>query len=145
MNSSENKREIFVVNSQKLRYLFVGGVNTIFGYFCGVALYKMLVPGFNTATAALIANILAITFSFLTYKIFVFKTKGNWFSEYLKAFVVYGSVALVAIFLLWIFIEKLNISIWLAQGLVTVLTIIVSYIGHARFTFKHRGSKSQEG
>jgi putative flippase GtrA len=34
-------------------------------------------------------------------------------------------------------VGKLAISIWFAQGLIIIITIIVSYLGHNRFTFRN--------
>lgn len=125
-----------VIDAQKLRYLAVGGINTVVGYCIGVAVYQLLAASLHIFIIGVVANIIAITLSFLTYKTLVFRTIGHWLEEYLKAYVVYGGVAVFGILLLWLFVDKMGLSIWLAQGLVTVLTVSVSYIGHARFTFR---------
>ncbi len=83
-----------------------------------------------------ISNILAISFSFVTYKLFVFQTQGRWLTEYLKSYIVYGSSALLGIGLLWLLVGQLMVSIWIAQGIIIIITIIVSYLGHSRFTFR---------
>lgn len=127
------------MNSEKIRYLMVGGVNTLAGYLFGVGAYKLLLGYIGIWGVGLVANLLAITFSFVTYKLLVFKTSGKWLAEYLKCYVVYGAMALVGIFLLWLFVEKMQISIWLAQGLIIVCTVFLSYLGHKKFTFAVRG------
>jgi putative flippase GtrA len=66
----------------------------------------------------------------------VFRTQGQWLQEYLRAYVIYGGVAIFGIFLLWLFVNTMGISIWLAQGMVIVLTVAASYIGHTHFTFR---------
>jgi putative flippase GtrA len=128
--------KIFTFNSQKIRYLVVGGINTIFGYVIGVAIYKALINQLNIISIGIISNVLCITLSFCTYKIFVFRTKGNWFSEYLKAYIVYGGMAIVGVILLWLFVDIGGLNIWVSQALIILSTVIFSYIGHARFTFK---------
>lgn len=127
-----------ILSSSKLRYLIVGGVNTIFGYLVGVYTYKYCIDLFNIWIVGLLSNVLAITFSFLMYKCFVFKTKGRWLSEYLKAYLVYGLMAGVGIVMLWFYVGVLNVSIYLAQALVILTTVVLSYIGHARFTFNRK-------
>jgi putative flippase GtrA len=84
----------------------------------------------------IISSIISISISFTTYKIYVFKTSGNWLREYLKAYVVYGLTAFISIAILWLFIEKIKMSIWIAQGLTVVFTVFISYLGHNRYTFK---------
>ena len=125
-----------MIDAQKLRYLAVGGVNTVLGYAIVVVAYQLLASSLHIVVIGIIANIVTISFSFMTYKTLVFRTRGQWLKEYFKAYVVYGSVAIFGIFLLWLFVNELGFSIWVAQGLVILLTVTASYIGHARFTFR---------
>lgn len=125
-----------LLEKQSLRYLMAGGWNTVFGYSVGVGLYTALSHELHVAVIAAIANIFAITMSFLTYKLFVFKTTGNWLSEYGRSYLVYGSMALLSIALLWVLVDYLGIDIWYAQALVIILTVGVSYLGHKFFTFR---------
>lgn len=127
-----------MLNQKKIRYLLVGGLNTIIGYTIGVGLYKALGDTLSIVWIGIISNILSITVSFLSYKILVFRTKGMWLSEYIKSFIVYGGIALIGIFFLWLFVDNMKISIWFAQALVIGVTVIISYISHSRFTFRRR-------
>ena len=126
------------LQSDKSRYLITGMWNTVFGYSLGVILFIALTDKLHTAIIALIANLLAITMSFASYKLFVFRTRGNWWREFLKACIVYGNMALVSIGLMWIFIDIFNLNVWFSQALTISLTIIISYFGHKKFTFKKR-------
>ena len=128
-----------LLEKQSLRYLLAGGWNTVFGYGIGVGLYTILSSQLHVAVIAAIANIFAITMSFLTYKLFVFKTTGNWLSEYGRSYLVYGSMALLSIVLLWAMVDYLGMDIWYAQALVILLTVGVSYLGHKFFTFRSNG------
>jgi putative flippase GtrA len=125
-----------LINTPKVRYLIAGGWNTAFGYAAGVFLYYMMRDKFHIVIIGIVGNILAISMSFLTYKLFVFKTKGGWFREYLRAYVVYGGTAIVGIACLWIMVDALRLPFWLAQGLIVLVTVVVSYFGHSRFTFR---------
>lgn len=125
-------------DKEKVNYLLVGGFNTIVGYTIGVSLYKILSNNLSIISIGVISNIFSITISFLSYKIFVFRTKGMWLSEYSKAYIIYSGTSLVGIFLLWFFVDKMKISIWVSQALIIMCTVIISYIGHSRFTFRHR-------
>ena len=127
---------IDVRHLEKIRYLLAGGVNTVFGYGVGVGLYLHFSPRLNAVQIAVIANILSITVSFLTYKLFVFRTQGNWIKEYLRSYVAYGSMALLGIFMFWAFIDIFHLNIWLVQALTVVLTATVSFFAHKHFTFK---------
>ncbi|SMC30085.1 GtrA family protein [Polynucleobacter kasalickyi] len=124
------------LSSEKARYLIVGGWNTLFGYFAGLLIYGWLGVIFNVIIIGFIANVLAISMAYVTNKIFVFKTKGNWTKEYIKAWILYGSTTMIGIILLWVLVDIMEIRFWVAQGLVTIILIITAYIGNLRFTFK---------
>ena len=130
-----------MLNQKKVRYLLVGGLNTLIGYTIGVGIYQAFDNNLGIVWIGLISNILSITVSFLSYKILVFRTKGMWLAEYMKSYIIYGGIALIGIFFLWLFVDKMKISIWLAQALVIGLTVIISYLGHSRFTFRRQGIK----
>ena len=129
-----------MLSREKIRYLLAGGFNTLVGYSIGVGLYKALESNLSIVWIGVISNIVSITASFLSYKTLVFKTKGMWLREYMKSYIVYGGIAVIGIFCLWVFVEKMKISIWLAQALVIGMTVIISYLGHSRFTFRRRGT-----
>jgi len=130
-------QKIHEINPKKIRYLLVGGINTVIGYSIGVGIYKLLSNQVNIVLIGFISNILTITISFLTYKIFVFKTKGRWIIEYLKAYVVYGSMAIFGTILLWFFVDLIGFNIWITQALIIMITVAFSYIGHVKYTFNH--------
>lgn len=120
----------------KIRYLVAGAWNTFFGYIVGLALYYGFDGRVHVVTVGVMANILAITMAFLTYKLLVFRTKGNWLGEYFRAYLVYGATGVMSIGLLWLLVDGVGLPFWLGQGMAIVLTVVTSYIFHARFTFK---------
>ena len=117
------------------KYLYVGAWNTIFGYTVGILVYKSIIQISNIIIVGIVSNMLSISMSFLTYKLIVFRTQGNWLREYLKCYMVYGFLALLSILFLWIFVDNFQLNIWVSQGLVIVMTVLISYLGHKKFTF----------
>jgi putative flippase GtrA len=83
---------------QFFRYLCVGVFNTVFGYVTFVIALTLLngvLPQrfvyLTVIVASVITTPLNITVAYFGYKIFVFKTRGNYLLEWLKAFAVYGT------------------------------------------------------
>jgi putative flippase GtrA len=83
---------------QFVRYLCVGAFNTLFGYITFAIILTLLnaaLPGRLLYLTVILASILSvppnITVSYLGYKFFVFRTKGNYLGEWLKCFAVYGT------------------------------------------------------
>jgi putative flippase GtrA len=119
-----------------IRYLIVGAVNTFAGYMIGVYTYNLFINVIGVWGVGLVANVFAVTFSFVTNKLLVFQSSGNWMLEYIKSHMVNGVMAVLSIFLLWIFTEKMEISIWISQAIIIACVAISSYISHKNFTFK---------
>lgn len=133
-----------------IRFLLVGGFNTLFSY----ALYVGLVHAFNhllpSANKALVADIaavtskpVAITVAFLGYKHFVFRTQGNYVKEWLRCFAVYGvsiPAELVIIFLATHLLLRFPVTHDHAQSLAGIVNSAIiasySYFAHKKFSFK---------
>ncbi len=129
-----------IPDSQVIRYMLVGGWNTVFGYCVFAFLYFMLSAKIHYIIIAIISNIIAITMAYAGYKIFVFKTKGNYLSEYLRFYVVYGLSMILGLILLPLFVEFLILNVYLAQAVATIACISVSFIGHRNFSFRKRAN-----
>ena len=120
------------------RYLLVGVWNTAFGYTTFAvftALLRNYIPASYMA-AGLISSVLNITVSFLGYKWFVFKTKGNYLREYLKYYVVYGASAAGGVALLAVLVSGLGVNVYVAQACILCVQTAMSFAGHRRFSFR---------
>lgn len=129
---------IATASNEKFRYLFVGAWNTIFGYLCAVGLYYYFGNLLGVVVIGIISNILSISMSFITIKVMVFRTHGNWLREYLKTYLVYGMSGLIGIIILYVGVEVLKLAFWMVQGFAIVILAITTYLTHSRFTFKSR-------
>ena len=120
-----------------LPYLLVGGLNTAAGYGVTIGLYYLL-RSWPIVIIGTLGNILCITLSFVTYKLFIFKTGDHWFPEYLRCYLVYGASALIGVAELWLLVDIAHITIWLSQGIVMATAVPISFFGHEFFTFRMR-------
>jgi len=121
--------------SDKIRYLLAGIWNTLFGYGIGVLLLISMRPNIDIIYVLIAINIISITMAFIVYKIYVFRTQGNWILEYLKCYLVYSGSALISSTLLFFLITKIDFNVWVAQGIATTIVITLSFLMHKRFTF----------
>lgn len=122
------------------RYLLTGGANTLFGYGVYAGLTTLLFGRISRAylVSAILSTIFGVTFSYLTYKIFVFKTKGNYLREYFRTYLVYGGSTLIGLVLLPLLVEVLGINPYVAPVIVIPSTVILSFWGHRHLSFKTR-------
>lgn len=122
-------------HQEKVRYLLVGGWNTAFGYLVFVVLYRLLGAAVNYIALLTFSYIISITNAYLCYKFLVFRTKGNYFKEYFRFYLVYGAAYLLNLALLPVFVELLRMNPVISQGVIVVLTVVISYIAHKNFSF----------
>jgi len=129
---------------QLLRYLAVGACNTVFGYGC-FALFTMLLSplmAYGYVLAGLLANFLSITFAFLGYKWFVFKTEGNYLKEWVRCLGVYTTSMVLSAAALPFMVAVVrrqtgrdHSAPYIAGAIVLVFSIIFSFFGHRRISF----------
>lgn len=121
---------------QKLRYLIIGGWNTVFGYGVFAGLYFWLEGFIHYLVILSISYVLSITNAYIGYKLFVFKTRGNILREYFRFYLVYGVSFIFNLATLPLFVETLRFNMYVAQAIVTLITILGSYLLHKNFSFK---------
>lgn len=130
---------------QFMRYVLVGGFNTVFGY----SLFALLnwsftgLGAFSYMYAAILSNLIAITVAFLGYKWFVFRTRGNYLMEWVRCVGVYGSSMAIGLVGLPILVPILRShsqhperAPYIAAAILTVITVIFSFLGHRSISFR---------
>lgn len=126
-------------------YLAVGGWNTAFGVGFYVLAYLLLKDYLNYFVLLIPCNIAAITNAYLCYKIFVFRTRGNWLREYLRFYVIYGISMLVGMGLVVVAVQVFKMHPIVAQILATGITIVASFFGHKKISFAAPKGSMPEG
>lgn len=123
---------------QKIRFLLVGGFNTVVSYLMFLGFVWFLSPQ-RYQTALFMSWLLSSLISYTTQKIFVWQTVGGCFREYCRCLLTWSFAYLINAALLWILVEKTALPVWLAQATaictVTVFTFILfKYFAFARKT-----------
>jgi putative flippase GtrA len=130
------------------RYMAVGMCNAVFGYSTYAGLTALLTPHIPYAymVASVLSNFLNITFAFLNYKWFIFKTKGRYFAEWCRCLVVYGgTMALgtaslpVVVFALKRLAPFDRSAPYVAGALLMGTTAMAGFLGHKNFSFASPG------
>jgi putative flippase GtrA len=125
-----------IFGSQPLRYLVVGGWNTLFGYVSFASLYYIFSPVIHYLLIMVMSTVINITNAYLFYKFLVFRTRGDYLREYLRFYAVYA-VPIASSFILFpLAIEVMGMNPYLAQAGIVGLTIVVSYLGHKHISFR---------
>jgi len=146
-----------LIADEFLRYLAIGIWNTGFGYISFILLTWLFIhvtpskPALMASFAYITAAFLNITVSFLGYKWFVFRTKGNYLLEYSRSFGVYLPTLILGgltIGPLTTFLRNLKsveqFAPYLAGAILSVITVVVSFFGHRHLSFR-KGSAADSG
>jgi putative flippase GtrA len=126
-------------HGEKVRFLLAGGLNTVVGLAAYPVLYFGLRAfGLGYLAILVISQVFCICFAYLTNKLFVFRTQGNYVRESLK-FVAFHSIYFAAnVVVLSFMVERLALPpVWAQTGF-AFLVIFSSYLWHSRITFSGR-------
>ena len=129
---------------QKIRFLLVGGFNTVFAYLVlnllnllfGFVFKEVLSKIVIANMALIIQYIITINVSFITMRYYVFQSHGNWRKEWLKAWSVYIFLYLINAPVLTFMMAILGWSAWVAQGIYLIVSTIITFLLHKYYSFK---------
>lgn len=127
---------------QKLRFLLVGGFNTVFAY-CIFAFLAVLI-GLPYLLALVIQYFITVNVSIFTMRYYVFQSHGNIIAEYAKAWLVYvGMFAFNSVALTFL-IEICGMGELGGQALYLTVSTILTYILHKYFSFGKKLKKNKD-
>lgn len=122
---------------EKLRFLLVGGYNTVFSYILFAGLLWGL-GGYHEQIALALSFGISSINSFWTQKIFVFASKEPALPEFIKCLSTWGISYALNAFLLWIMTDGLNVNPYVAQGIVLIVLTVFSWMMLKYFAFKSK-------
>jgi hypothetical protein len=120
-------------------FLIIGIVNTISGYVLSLIIYDLLNKYYNILVIGLIISFINISFSFATYKLFVFNhSKLFWVTQYLKSFMTYGLISIINIIIMTFMVKILNIKFFFVATFLTITSPLLLYFMHKNFTYNEK-------
>lgn len=134
-----------VLADERVRFIAVGGFNTVFGYLIFVladlSVGRMIRDDGSAVWASivslLISQVIASFPAFYLYRRVVFKVSGNVlrdFARFQSVYILPVSLNLFALpFLVW-----LGMTAILAQALIVCVNVVINYIGHKYFSFRRK-------
>ena len=110
--------------SMPIRFILVGGVNFAFGY--GVFVFSWFVLGnkWPDWLIVLVATVLGITEAFLAHRFVTYRSKGCWWREYLRFYLVYGVQTLANMLVIRVFVTLWG---WNAYGVQLVTLVVMTF------------------
>ena len=118
------------LDSRFIKFLFVGGLNTLFGYGAFAFFLSLHV---HYSLAALLSTLLGILFNFKTYGTLVFRNSDN--RLLFKFLGVYGTTYLMGVSSITI-LKSFHMSAFAAGAILAVPMALISFLLSRRFVFK---------
>jgi putative flippase GtrA len=122
-----------LTNDQRVRFLIVGGINTAVGYGTFAAVIFL---GGHFIVANVIATAVGMTVSYFLNKYFTFRQYKKSFTEIIRFISVYFVSFMLGNVVLYVMVDIISISPYLAGALNLIFTTLISWFGHKYFSFR---------
>src|SRR6202012_4330953 len=106
--------------SQQLRYLIVGGLNTLLGFVLFAGLEAAFGEHVGYLAVLAIATVVCIAVAYCAHRWFTFQVSGQWLLDLARFSSVYGVVFVFNVAALPVLVELLHLSPTSRQGIFTV-------------------------
>ena len=123
--------------NDKIRFFIIGCVNAAISYFIFVICLLLLGDDLRQLCVAL-QWIISSVFSYLNQKFFVFGTKGNYFSEYVKCCSTWFVSYILNVIILEILIKYCIKNVLISQFVSLLVVSVITYILFKYFAFSKK-------
>ena len=135
-------------HSTKIKFVAVGLWNTVVGYSIFWLLESVFARVFTARyvaymSAMVIAQVLAVINAYVFHKYITFRSpaKGMQIAgEFLRFSATYVVTFVLSLLLLPVFVEFFLLEPKVAGAFVIICCMMISYLGHSKFSFRHGGS-----
>ena len=127
---------------EKLRFLLVGGANTLLAYIVlnllDALLRLVLIDSaiYAANIALILQNIITINISFITMRYYVFQSHGVFWHEWLKCVSVYAFMYVFNAVFMTLLMSLLVWPLWLAQLVYIIVSTLLIFCLHKFFSFR---------
>lgn len=123
---------------ERVRYLLVGAMNTLFGFLFFVGSYLLLEDYAHYLVIFLFVQVVAVTFSHFMQRKIVWKSNAVYFPELMRFSSTYVFAAFLNAGLLWLSQELFSQTVLLSQFIIGTLLIPLMYVLQKYWTFQSR-------
>jgi putative flippase GtrA len=123
---------------ERVRYILVGAVNTLFGFLFFVGSYLLLKDYAHYLVIFLFVQVVAVTFSHFMQRKIVWKSNAVYFPELMRFSLTYVFAAILNVGLLWLSQEFFSQTVLLSQFIIGTLLIPVMFLFQKYWTFHSR-------
>ena len=117
---------------EQVRFLLVGGVNTLVGY----GFYALFLIFAGYLVSLYLSYAVAVSIAFVLHRRFTFRVSGNVVVDFVRFVGVYVISLAVNSAVLPLLVEVAGMHPLAAQAIALLITTLISYVGHKWFSFR---------
>lgn len=127
-----------LLQNQKVRFVLVGGFNTVLGYvtFSALTLRVFHDVRFGYLLSLVVSYAIGISVAFVLYRRLVFVVQGQVVRDFARFVSVYALSIGINAAVLPILVEVVGVPPVVGQGAVVLVTTLLSFVGHRSFSFR---------
>jgi putative flippase GtrA len=129
--------QIWFFIPQSLRYLLVGGYNTVVSLIIFSILYFIL-PNLHYLIISILAHFISVFNSAVTFRLLVFKVKDSFFIQLIRINISYLAYLLINLILMYILCNIYNVYPIYATIIAILILTPIFYFIHKFFSFKEK-------
>ena len=133
-----------LTSPQFLRFIVVGGFNTLFGYGLFAALQATLGQVMNYLLVTVVSYVIAIFEAFLMQRYVVFRVRSRFFGDLWRFSGVYLVVLAANLLVLPLLHDVLGVPLLIAQAIFTFVSAIATFTINRTFTFRRPSAEPTE-
>jgi putative flippase GtrA len=124
------------IQSREFAFLVVGGLNTLLGLVSFALFYRLFGDTLHYLGSLVLAYVVGIGASFVVYRRFVYKVRGNVLLDLVRFTGVNAGTFFLNAVCLPILVELAHLPVIPAQVLSIILVTVASYLGHTFISFR---------
>lgn len=124
--------------AESVRFVLVGGINTLVGYGLFTLLQLTIGPTIGYLGSLYLSYVMSTGLAFVLHRRFTFRVSGtgNVVVDFVRFVGVYGVSLLVNTIALPLLVEAVGMNPLVAQAIIVLVMTISTYLGHKLFSFR---------
>jgi putative flippase GtrA len=125
-----------LISTRAVRFILVGGFNSVFAYALFAALTLGTGAHIHYLVVLVVSTVISILEAYVMQRLVVWRVLGRWWRELVRFSGVYFVVLIVNAILLPVLHEFLGVPVLTAQALIMVVNAFGTFAIHRSFTFR---------
>lgn len=126
------------IKDRRVAFLIVGGINTVVGFLWFVLFQVTVGQVWGYMATLVFSHIASVLCAFYLHRRFVFRVRGHVWRDLARFEVVQLAAFGINLVALPLLVEVAGLDPIVAQALVVIVTVTLSYFAHRHFSFRRK-------